>query len=273
MKKTVLALATVAMTVAMGMTAFAGTWKHDDIGGWWWQNDDGSYPVSSWQWLDGNNDGIAECYYFDARGYMLADTVTPDTYTVNKDGAWTVNGVVQTKVLGTPVGQGSGVQTTVSKGGSPADYGITDAQAKAITDYFTEKQRWGKMGGSRKEIIHNVQIEGFSEAQVRYALDTYDFKGAYLNAYLNDELDADRWRIRFYPRTYGADSVYSMEDAEWIIANIPEERFLEAAYKTYPSPWMHMDEHDFVVNEREFTEAEYEYAKQRNMSEFPWLYE
>lgn len=31
----------------------------------------GSYPVSAWKWIDGNNDGIAESYYFDQSGYVL----------------------------------------------------------------------------------------------------------------------------------------------------------------------------------------------------------
>ena len=39
-----------------------------------------------WQWLDGNEDGIAECYAFDREGWMYADTATPDGYTVNTDG-------------------------------------------------------------------------------------------------------------------------------------------------------------------------------------------
>lgn len=78
------------------MTVFAAGWQQNATG-WWWQNDDGSWPANSWQWLDGNGDGVAECYYFDGNGYMLANTTTPDGYTVNADGAWTVNGVVQTK--------------------------------------------------------------------------------------------------------------------------------------------------------------------------------
>ena len=54
-------------------------------------------PVNTWAWIDGNKDGIAECYYFNENGYMLANTNTPDNYTVNENGAWTINGVVQTK--------------------------------------------------------------------------------------------------------------------------------------------------------------------------------
>lgn len=44
-----------------------------------------------WNWINGR------CYYMDQKnGYMLADCVTPDGYTVDKTGAWCVDGIVQT---------------------------------------------------------------------------------------------------------------------------------------------------------------------------------
>lgn len=95
MRFAALALAAV-MTVGAASTAMAGEWKKDSKG-WWWQNDDGSYPTSSWQWLDGNKDGVAECYYFDNTGYMLENTKTPDGNIVNSEGAWVLDGVVQTQ--------------------------------------------------------------------------------------------------------------------------------------------------------------------------------
>lgn len=96
MKKIVALLMAMAMVVGSNMTVFASGWQQNTTG-WWWQNDDGSWPANSWQWLDGNGDGVAECYYFDGNGYMLANTTTPDGYTVNADGAWTVNGEIQTQ--------------------------------------------------------------------------------------------------------------------------------------------------------------------------------
>lgn len=85
------------LSVLSSMSAFAGEWKQDS-NGWWWQNDDGSYPVSTWQWLDGNKDGLSESYYFNEAGYLVTNT-TIDGYTVNADGAWTINGTVQNKKL------------------------------------------------------------------------------------------------------------------------------------------------------------------------------
>ena len=96
MKKIVALVMAMAMVVGSNMTVFAAGWQQNATG-WWWQNDDGSWPANSWQWLDGNRDGVAECYYFDGNGYMLANTTTPDGYTVNADGAWTVNGEIQTQ--------------------------------------------------------------------------------------------------------------------------------------------------------------------------------
>lgn len=90
-------LAVLFFTATFTITAFAGEWKQTD-GRYWWQNDDGTYPANTWQWIDGNQDGVAECYYFDQNGYLLTNTTTPDSCTVNAEGCWTVDGVIQTQV-------------------------------------------------------------------------------------------------------------------------------------------------------------------------------
>lgn len=99
MKKLRIVAATLGFAGALSMAAYAGTWAKN-AQGWWYNNGDGTWPVNTWQWIDGNGDGVAECYYFDPSGYCLTNTRTPDGYTVNADGAWTVNGSVQTKQLG-----------------------------------------------------------------------------------------------------------------------------------------------------------------------------
>lgn len=96
MKKIQLVLSAAAIAMAMGTTAYAGEWKSDNTG-WWYDLGDGSYCQNGWQWIDGDQDGVAESYYFDANGYCLTDTTTPDGYTVNASGAWTIDGVVQTQ--------------------------------------------------------------------------------------------------------------------------------------------------------------------------------
>lgn len=109
-----LAMTALVMT-GTATTTFAGQWKQDSKG-WWWQNDDGSYPANKWEWLDGNKDGVAESYCFDASGYMLANITTPDGYTVNTDGQWTENGVVQTKKVEVQSTSTDSAQSTAKSG-------------------------------------------------------------------------------------------------------------------------------------------------------------
>lgn len=86
---------------------------------WYWENPDGSRAssqwiysnggwyyinantrmASGWTWIAGS-DGISRCYFLNpgpegSFGKLYTDAVTPDGFTVNGDGAWTVNGIVQ----------------------------------------------------------------------------------------------------------------------------------------------------------------------------------
>ncbi len=96
MINTRLVAATTMVAFLAGFTAMAGTWKSDSYG-WWYDEGNGSYPKNTWAWIDGDNDGVSECYYFDEDGYSLRNTTTPDGYYVNSHGAWVKNDVVQTK--------------------------------------------------------------------------------------------------------------------------------------------------------------------------------
>lgn len=80
MRKTKVLVTTMALVASMSITTFAGEWKQDATG-WWYQNDDGSYPVNQWQEIGGKQ------YYFNETGYMLVNTVTPDGKQVGSDGA------------------------------------------------------------------------------------------------------------------------------------------------------------------------------------------
>lgn len=70
----------MSMSMIMAFPAFAGEWRTYDKG-YWYQNDDGTYPANQWQEIDGKQ------YYFDADGTMLANTTTPDGKWVGPDGA------------------------------------------------------------------------------------------------------------------------------------------------------------------------------------------
>ena len=105
MKKKWLLLIVMAVSILMSMTAFAGVWRtgaSPNENRWWYDNEDGTWAEGGWQWIDGNQDGTAECYYFDSEGWMAADTRTPDGYQVNSDGAWVENGLVMTQAVSLP---------------------------------------------------------------------------------------------------------------------------------------------------------------------------
>lgn len=122
-----------SVSSAQGKLSSGGEWLKDSKG-WWFKNRDGSYPKNAWKsisglwyffnsegymhtgwllsngvwyYLNGSGSGVEgkmitgwqwinkKCYYFDViSGKMSANTTTPDGYTVNADGAWTVNGSV-----------------------------------------------------------------------------------------------------------------------------------------------------------------------------------
>ncbi|MFR5600981.1 MAG: N-acetylmuramoyl-L-alanine amidase family protein [Lachnospiraceae bacterium] len=74
----------------------------EDSAGWWYRNQDGSYPANAWQEIEGkwyffNGSGYMvtgwvntndKWYYCGTDGAMLTNTVTPDGYQVNAEGVW-----------------------------------------------------------------------------------------------------------------------------------------------------------------------------------------
>lgn len=123
----------VGISVISTIPAFAFGWQKDNVGWWYGTNENNSiWYNSSWQWLDGNNDGIAECYYFNSDGYIAVNT-TVDGCTVNNDGAWTVNGVVQTKQVS--LKETSQKNVSGQEGGNGAEKDIYD-----VIDEYNRKQ-------------------------------------------------------------------------------------------------------------------------------------
>jgi|GEM_PF-6551987 len=98
MKKSVFAVLLVpVMVLGMCMPVFAAGWS-DTGRGMVYVFDDGSVPdIYSWRWIDDNGDGIYQCYYFGNTGLRHVSSTTPDGCTVNENGEWTVDGVVQEK--------------------------------------------------------------------------------------------------------------------------------------------------------------------------------
>lgn len=85
-----------------GPSSGSGYWLQDGVG-WWYRNADGSYTTNGWQYINNawycfDNVGYMRTgwipynnawYYCDVRtGAMLVNTVTPDGYRVDANGAW-----------------------------------------------------------------------------------------------------------------------------------------------------------------------------------------
>ena len=83
----------LAFAAAAALPVYAGSWRQN-ASGWWYQNDDGTYPAGGWQWIDSDGDGTAECYYFYSDGYMASNNDI-NGYHVNDAGQWTVGSRVQ----------------------------------------------------------------------------------------------------------------------------------------------------------------------------------
>lgn len=87
---TIIAAACAAMICTV--PAYADEWK-SDANGWWYQKDDGSYPKSQWQRIDG------QWYYFNKDGYMYSNAITPDGYVVAPSGEMIIPGKAYKNVL------------------------------------------------------------------------------------------------------------------------------------------------------------------------------
>ncbi len=143
-----LAALTLTFAILAASTVFGAGWtlgQGANSSRWWYDLGNGRYYGGSgqtveWQWLDGNGDGTAECYAFDSEGWMYADTVTPDGYTVNEDGAWTVNGAVQTMA----VAAGYGGTRAQAEGEEPG------ADSRILIAYFSKT-------GNTEEAARRIQ--------------------------------------------------------------------------------------------------------------------
>lgn len=156
MKKVLKKIAVTGLAGAMlmngSMSVFAGTWKTGEGANqnkWWYDFDNGTYAANGWYWIDGNNDGVAECYYFDADGWLLANTTTPDGFTVNANGAWEIDGVIQTETRAVDDNHGEQNNQAVEQGeisDDPRDYPYMFEEVPELTEEEV-KALWGESAG------------------------------------------------------------------------------------------------------------------------------
>lgn len=117
---------TVAIALSASMlfstTALAG-WTQD-ARGWKYTGENGLPYVSTSRWLDGNNDGIAEFYIFDAEGYMYANQTVDEKVTFD-DGSIHVVGSTVVNSEGQALDANGNVRTLVVDKKENAGYTAT----------------------------------------------------------------------------------------------------------------------------------------------------
>ena len=162
-KKLALVALTAGLSVLSCIPAFASGWQKDTVGWWYGTNENNTtWYNSGWQWVDGNNDGIAESYYFNSNGYIAVNT-TVDGYTVNNDGAWIVNGIVQTKQVGLTDGNTNDTKTSTSQKDSNYYDGMT------VDSSDPDQVEWdldgdGKLSGREYEFYKSIKdMEGVKQ--------------------------------------------------------------------------------------------------------------
>ena len=207
LRKTILVAG--GISVVMTSTAFAGTWKNgtgENQGRWWYEKDDGTYAANGWHWIDGNNDGIAESFYFDSDGWMLANTVTPDGCQVNENGQWIVDGIVQTKTMD-PSGETNIVYNVWRKGNiantaseyAGKDYRPWDYEKKHTDDWWYD-------------IYFNRKIRGKANAWRWIDEDKNGNKDGILNLYYFDSY----WMVK----NQVVDGKQLNEDGAWVVDGV-----------------------------------------------------
>lgn len=171
-------------------TAQADWVKGESKNAWWFDFGNGDYFKSSWQWIDGNQDGIAECYCFDENGWMYENTTTPDGYIVNENGAWTVNNIVQTKPSDLiPKNNTNNTNNTnnINNGNNTVSNNLTETRNnednKNIEDFS------GKQDEYREDLLRRV-----NKYRDRQGLNTLEE-----NDYLNEmaQIRAEELSVRF----------------------------------------------------------------------------
>ncbi|MCI8453548.1 MAG: hypothetical protein HFE84_02905 [Lachnospiraceae bacterium] len=185
MRKWMKGLLTVsALTLSMSFTSLAGQW-HEDMVGAWYEMDDGTYLSHGWKWVDGDRDGTAECYYFDNRGYVVKTLDTVDGYEINKEGAWTVNGVVQTKDVALPNDpEALALYKAAEEKNKELNSVDADVDAKLTMSSEGESMEMGMKMALKMRDMKSDDPEYVASGSVELLGETVDFSMFYTDGYL-----------------------------------------------------------------------------------------
>lgn len=192
------AVLSAGMTFCLVSTAFAGTWKANSSG-WWYEEDNGTRPAGEWKWIDGDGDGYAECYYFDADGYVVHNREI-NGFSVNENGHWVAGNKVQLERVSAASGSGQsqgaasgGAQTGEAYAGIyrkyEAQYGKTAVHSE-IPEYGEEPEKtltgvnflglYDLDGNGTEEFLIGYTTpnpEEYSFCKYIFSLDVYTMEG------------------------------------------------------------------------------------------------
>lgn len=157
------AAAVLAAVLALGgsLTSYGAGWQQNDVG-WWYEREDGTYPVNTWY-----EDTDGSWYFFNEQGYMVSNCyqmVDGNFYAFGMDGRWT--GTMFSDIApGTWTGTSYANEWSGFHMNVPAGYEILSAAG-------TET-----IGVSRSFVEFVVRVpDGTGSAMELEYADAYDFK-------------------------------------------------------------------------------------------------
>jgi len=113
------------------ITSYQDGWRQEEDGKWYYVTDETEKAryCASWIWIDGNRDGIAECYFFDYDGYLMTNVPANwEEYTnchfnhnqffngTNADGAWYNDGADAVDIIFPDVAAARGIYCDTDNG-------------------------------------------------------------------------------------------------------------------------------------------------------------
>ena len=175
LRRMVAAAMAVTMIISSTVPAFAAVTNKKTVGDSTLIYTDNAKNINypNWIWINGN------CYYYQNAVTVLKNTTTPDGYTVDDQGRWTVNGAIQTN------GYGNYTMGTSDYNGKSNDE-IWNSLVKKLEPVFNAGiPVWNTTGNntliSPKEISYDIASGGVTGNDITI-LKNNDYYGTFITA-------------------------------------------------------------------------------------------
>lgn len=131
--------------------------------------EEGKFYRDGWHWIDNNNDGLYECYYFNVMGHIYQNAVTPSGYEVNEKGQLKINGVVQHKSI-TDIFELS-TSSDITKKKLEVKKELNEASKELLDELGKELSDIVEM--SKEELITKVYSKNYNRHEMKEELSKY----------------------------------------------------------------------------------------------------